>query len=347
MSMDVPAWPSAVGPKIPELPNKSESSDLDRALACLRRELAEMQSQDRKLHKQLLTMYSSIRELRDELQSEKEGWEMEREQDSRDCADTEAAPGYVTDVEVVENDNDNHGPRINHIKQDSGILTDDEISDEELERSIKQMLKTFPPAVRPRSSSFTATAKRSNSYHVPVAKYVESKERKNNDGKPATIARVRAISVAASDSEKLVSTRTRTQTFTEGAIPRFASMPVINEIPGDDFERNRCRSKTFALYGRRRSESVDGAVPLVSKRLPVFSPLTRHGSMPVMHSGGRSKSAAAFRELKDINNNHPTLRRATSQIVLSRTDLEKSKDTESIRGQPYRIYRSSSQISLV
>ena len=39
MSMDVPAWPSAVGPKIPELPNKSESSDLDRALACLRREL--------------------------------------------------------------------------------------------------------------------------------------------------------------------------------------------------------------------------------------------------------------------------------------------------------------------
>lgn len=39
MSMDVPAWPSAVGPKIPELPNKSESSDLDKALACLRREL--------------------------------------------------------------------------------------------------------------------------------------------------------------------------------------------------------------------------------------------------------------------------------------------------------------------
>lgn len=41
--MDVPnlspAWPSAVGPKIPELPNKSESSDLDSALACLRREL--------------------------------------------------------------------------------------------------------------------------------------------------------------------------------------------------------------------------------------------------------------------------------------------------------------------
>lgn len=306
-----------------------------------------MQHQDKKLHKQLLTMYSSIRGLRDELQSEQEGWEMEREQDSGDCADTKAAPGYVTQVEVVENDNDNHGPRINHIKQDSGILTDDEISDEELERSIKQMLKTFPPAVRPRSSSFTATAKRSNSYHLPLAKSDESKERKNNDGELSTVARVRVISLAASDSEKLVSTRTRTQTFTEGTIHRFASMPVINEIPGDDFERKRCRSKTFALYGRRRSESADGAVALVSKRLPAFSPLTRHGSMPVMYSSGRSKSAAAFGGLKDINNNHPTLRRSTSQIVLSRTDLEKSKDTESIREQPYRIYRSSSQISLV
>lgn len=306
-----------------------------------------MQRQDKKLHKQLLTMYSSIRGLRDELQSEQEGWEMERDQDSRDYADTEVAPGHVTEVEVVKNDDDNHGPRISHTKQDSGILIDDEISDEELERSVKQMLKTFPPAVRPRSTSFTATAKRSNGYHVPLANSDGSKERRNNDRKPPTVVRVRAISLAATDNEKLMSTRTRTQTFTEGTIHRFASMPVINEIPGDDFERNRSRSKTFALYGRRRSESADGAVPLVSKRLPAFGPLTRHGSMPVMYSSGRPKSAAAFGESKDINNNQPTLRRSTSQIVLSRTHLEKSKDTESIRGQPHRIYRSTSQISLV
>lgn len=356
--MDVPdlapLWPSVAGPKLPELQTKlteNENLDMDSALAWLRRELAGMQLQDRNLHKQLLTMRSSICGLREELQIEREsdGWETDIDQDDRERSDSKPFPGCVTKVEIVRNNNNNHGPRISHIKQDSGILTDDEASDEELEGSVKQMLRTYPPAVRPRSSSFSAIAKRSNSYHAPLVKLEGKMNEKRNDRKPPTVIRVRALSLAAIENERLlskVSPRVRTHNFSEGVVHRFASMPVINEIPGDDFARNTFRSRTFGVYGRRHSESADGSVPqpefAVSKMLPAFGPLTRHGSMPVMYSGGRSKSANSPRRVGE-NNDHQPIRRSTSQLVLSKTDLE----TESIHRQRYGIYRSTSQISLV
>lgn len=320
---------------------------------------AAIQLQDRNMHKQLLAMRSSICGLKDELKSERERWDMETQQD--EPANEKPCQAYVTQVESVRNNNNRDELRINHVKQDSGILTDEEVSDEELELSVKQMLKTYPPAVRPRSSSFSATAKRSNSYHGHVVKLNESVDKETNDRKPRAVFRARARSVAAIETERLSSSlpspRRSSQTFADTVrISRFGNMPVINEIPGDALERNTFRSKTFAIYGYRRgSKSVDDdAVAYqssfsVSKKLPSFGPLTRHGSMPVMHSGGRPKSGTEFRSSKEnarIFNNNP-IKRSTSQIVLSRPSFEKGKETGSNQIEPYRLYRSTSQISLV
>ena len=317
---------------------------------------AAIQLQDRNMHKQLLAMRSSICGLKDELKSERETWDMETPPNQKPCQ------VYVTQVESVRNNNNRDELRINHVKQDSGILTDEEVSDEELEQSVKQMLKTYPPAVRPRSSSFSATAKRSNSYHGHVVKLNENVAKETNDRKPRPVFRARARSVAAIETERLSSSlpspRRSSQSFADTVrVSRFGSMPVINEIPGDALERNTFRSKTFAIYGYRRgSESVDDdAVAYqssfsVSKKLPAFGPLTRHGSLPVMYSAGRPKSGTEFRSSKEntriFNMNNP-IKRSTSQIVLSRPAFEKARESGSNQIEPYRLYRSTSQISLV
>ena len=319
---------------------------------------AGMQLQDRNMHKQLLAMRSSIHGLKDELKSERERWQMEMiQQDER--TDEKPSPGYVTQVEITRNINSRDEPGVNHIKQDSGILTDEERSDDdhELGQSVSEMMETFPPAVRPRSSSFSATVKRSNRYHIRAVKLEENADTESNDRKASVVFRVRAQSVAAIGNEKLSNLLTsprRSQTFSDGVVNRFGSMPVINEIPGDAFERNTFRSKTFAVYGYRRPQTVDDMASQspssAPKRLPAFGPLTRHGSMPVMYSGGRPKSGIEFRSWNSktnawlFNNNQP-IKRSTSQIVLSRPAFEKEKESYEI--QPYRIYRSASQISLV
>lgn len=313
-----------------------------------------MQLQDRNMHKQLLAMRSSIHELKDQLKSERERWEMEMIQQV-ERTDEKPSPGYVTQVEITRNSRDE--PRVNHIKQDSGILSDEDRSDDEPEQSISEVMKTFPPAVRPRSSSFSATTKRSNSYHIRAVKLGENADTESNDRKPSVVFRVRSQTVAGIGNEKLSNGLTsprRSQTFSDGVGNRFGSMPVINEIPGDAFERNTSKSKTFAVYGYRRPQSVDDMAsqsPLsASKRVPLFGPLIRHGSMPVMYSGGRPKSGIEFRSSNSktntrlFNNNQP-IKRSTSQIVLSRPAFERERESYEI--QPYRIYRSASQISLV
>ena len=310
---------------------------------------AAIQLQDRNMHKQLLALRSSICGLRDELKSERERWEIETQQE--EPTDVKPSPAYDTQVETTRNNNNRDELSINHIKQDSGILTDEEVSDDELEQNVKQMLKTYPPAVRPRSSSFSATAKRSNSYLGHVVKLNESVAKETNDQKPRAVFRARARSVAAIETERLSSSMPsprRSQSFADTVrVSRFGSMPVINEIPGDALERNTFRSKTFAVYGYRRSESVDDNAYQssfsVSKKLPAFGPLTRHGSMPVMYSGGRPKSGTEFRSSKE----NTRIKRSTSQIVLSRPAFEKARETDSSPIEPYRLYRSTSQISLV
>lgn len=363
LEMDVPEstslWPSASGPKVPKVDGKlrkTDKLDMDGALACLRRELAAMQTQDRNLHKQLLAMRCSISGLKDELKNERENWEMETLQEDREQIKPAPAPGYVTKVEVINSSPE--GPRINHAKQDSGILTDEERSDEELEESVQQMLKTYPPMTPQRSSSFSVSVNRSHGSIVVKRDETGDEEAKR---KPArNPIRVRARSVATIEIGQLstaaVSPRNRSQTFAEGTFNRFGSMPVINEIPGDALERNTSRSKTFALYGSRPTQSAvvrnNKSSFSLPRKLPIaFGTLTRHGSMPVMYHGGRPKSASGSgntneNAVKLVSTNQP-IKRSTSQLVLSRPAWEKAREFESNQMMQHRVYRSSSQVSLV
>ena len=281
---------------------------------------------------------------------------MESLQEDREEQKAAPAPGYVTKVEVINSSRE--GPRINHAKQDSGILTDEEQSDEELEESVQQMLKTFPPMTPKRSSSFSISVNRSRG--SVVVKRDENGDEEAKRKSARTAVRVRARSVATNEigqwSTAALVPRNRSQTFAEGTINRFGSMPVINEIPGDALERNTSRSKTFALYGSRPTQ---GAVVRdnrssfsLPRKLPVaFGSLTRHGSMPVMYHGGRPKSATGFENMnknavKLVSSNQP-IKRSTSQLVLSRPAWEKAREFETNQMRPHKMYRSSSQVSLV
>lgn len=324
------------------------------------------------MHKQLLAMRSSICDLKDELKNErerweietKERWEMETQQEER-ARDLEPAPGYVRVVETIKNKNHREELRINHAKQDSGILSDEEESEEEESEeeekneestSISRLLKTFPPAVNPRSSSFFATARRSNSYLGHLIKPSESEGKENSERRTGNVFRARARSLAGTETERLSSAPfswRRSHTLSDGAVSRFGSMPVINEMPSDAFERNTYRTKTFAVYGCRRSEGVDDHArrSSFSASLPAFGSLTRHSSMPVMYKGGRPSSGDEFRSTKEnriaINNKQPVIKRSTSQIVLSRPAFEKTVKETAASKDMYRMYRSTSQISLV
>ena len=300
-------------------------------------------------------MRSSICDLKDELKNERERWEMETQQEER-ARDLEPAPGYVRVVETIKNKNHREELRINHAKQDSGILSDEGESEEEEknEESTSQLLKTFPPAVKPRSSSFFATARRSNSYLGHLIKPSESEGKENSERRTGNVFRARARSLA--DTERLSSapfTWRRSHTLSDGAVSRFGSMPVINEMPSDAFERNTYRTKTFAVYGCRRSEGVDDHArqSSFSASLPAFGSLTRHSSMPVMYKGGRPRSGDEFRSTKEnriaINNKQPVIKRSTSQIVLSKPAFEKTVKETAASKDMYRMYRSTSQISLV
>lgn len=320
-----------------------------------------MQMQDRNMHKQLLSMRSSIVGLKDELNNERERWELETNQDDRPEVKPAfevkpvPAPGYVTKVEIINSDREEL--RINHVKQDSGILTDEERSDEDLEESVQQMLKTFPPTPTKRSSSLSFSANRYQNSLVVKRKESNDEEAKQ---KPARhVVRVRARSVAAIEIERLstaaLSPRNRSQTVADGTFNRFGSMPVISEIPGDAFERNTSRSKTFAVYGYRQNQGAierdNRASFSLPRKLPVaFGSLTRHGSMPVMYSSGRPKSGTEFRNTNEnvrlVSSSQP-IKRSTSQLVLSRPALEKAREYESNQMRPYRMYRSTSQVSLV
>ena len=315
-----------------------------------------MQLQDRNLHKQLLAMHCSISGLKDELKNERERWELESLQEDREEIKPAPAPGYVTKVEVINSSRE--GPRINHAKQDSGILTDEERSDEELEESVQQMLKTYPPMTPKRSSSFLVSV---NRFHGSVVVKRDETGGEEAKQKPArTPVRVRARSVATIEIGQLSTAalppRNRSQTVAEETFNRFGSMPVINEIPGDALKRNTSRSKTFALYGSRPTQSAavrdNRSSFSLPKKLPIaFGALTRHGSMPVMYHGGRPKSASVFENMNEntvkfVSNNQP-IKRSTSQLVLSRPAWEKAREFESNQMMPHRIYRSSSQASLV
>ena len=313
-----------------------------------------MQLQDRNLHKQLLAMRCSISGLKDELKSEQERWEMETPQDYREEIKPAPAPGYVTQVEVISSSKE--GPKINHTKQDSGILTDEERSDEELEESLQQLSKTYPPMIPKRSSSFSVSMNRS----LSSVKREETGDEEAKQKLGRALVRVRARSVATIEIGQLstaaLSPRSRSQTVSEGTSNRFASMPVINEMPGDALERNTSRSKTFALYGSRPTQSTvvrdNRSSFSLPRKLPIaFGELTRHGSMPVMYHGGRSKSASGFENMNEsavklVSSNQP-IKRSTSQLVLSRPAWEKARQFESNQMIPHRIYRSSSQVSLV
>ena len=316
-----------------------------------------MQMQDRGLHKQLLSMRCSISGLKDELKNERERWEMESLHEDREEIKPAPAPGYVTKVEVISSSKEE--PRINHAKQDSGILTDEERSDDgELEESVQQILKTFPPMAPKRSSSFSVSVNRAHGNVVVKPDETDDKEAKRKAARNPI--RVRARSVATIEigqlSNAVLSSRNRSQTVAEGTFNRFGSMPVINEIPGDALERNKSRSKTFALYGSRPTQSAvardDRSSFSLPRKLPVaFGALTRHGSMPVMYHGGRPKSASGFESMNEnavklVSSNQP-IKRSTSQLVLSRPDWQKAREFESNKMIPHRMYRSSSQVSLV
>ena len=325
---------------------------------------AAMQMQDRNMHKQLLTMRSSISGLKDELKNERERWEVESLQDERleekpapaPVPVPAPAPGYVTKVEVISSSREEL--KINHVKQDSGILTDEERSDDELEESVQLMLKTFPPPTPTRSSSFSSPLNRSHGSFV-----VKRDENGNEEAKrkPArNTVRVRARSVAAIEIGQLstaaLSPRSRSQTITDGNLNRFGSMPVINEIPGDALEQNTSASKTFALYGFRRTQSAverdnRSSFSLPRKLQVTFGSLTRHGSMPVMYSGGRPKSGTEFKNMDEnaarlVGSSQP-IKRSTSQLVLSRPAWKKATEFETNQMRPFRMYRSTSQVSLV
>lgn len=354
-----PLWPTSSGPKVPKVDSKlrkTDKLDMDGALDCLRRELAAMQLQDRNLHKQLLAMRCSISGLKDELKNEQERWEVESLRDDKEEIKPAPAPGYVTQVEVISASRE--GPKINHAKQDSGILTDEERSDEELEESVQQLSKTYPPMIPKRSSSFSVSLNRFLGNVVVKREETGDEEAKQKPARAPVRVRARSVAVIeiGQSSTAALSPRSRSQTVTEGTSNRFGSMPVINEIPGDALERNTSRSKTFALYGSRQTQNAivrdNRSSFSLPRKLPIaFGALIRHGSMPVMYHGGRPKPTSGFENMNEsavklVSSNQP-IKRSTSQLVLSRPAWEKAREFESNRMIPHRIYRSTSQVSLV
>ena len=301
-----------------------------------------MQLQDRELHKQLLVMRTTIKGLKDDLSNEPQLWEVGNDLNIEETEQT-PVPAYVTKVEIFRSPSAEI--ETSHVKQDSGILTDEDGSDKE--GSAKQgPLQTHPPA-RGRSKSFSL----STSFAVKMNKGFEAEGRRRS----IDVVRARARSASLVEGE-LASCivnppRPRSQTAPESTFTRFNSMPVINEIPGDSLHGyDAHKTKTFAVYGYRRDETVleqgHKTSYSVTKKLPTaFSVLTRRRSLPVIYTtGGPTRCSVEFNNRRDLGlvNAHP-VRRTSSQLVFSSRATKKTEDQMT----PGGICRSVSQISLV
>lgn len=298
-----------------------------------------MQLQDRAIHKQLLKLNSAILGLKTSLD---ESWEQDDKSETESeieavCYPTETTA--VTRVEVTVNSQ----TQVSHTKQDSGILTDEESCDEENDVfESEQPVKARPPRVR------SVSVINLPSYHSSIDIDI-------NNNKMTQSAR--GNSTNSFQAFSLSIPRTRSYTSTEGQFHRVTSMPVINENPNQDSTiSSKVKGKAFAIYGyvngnnNTRNNSHTGGFPLN------FKPLSRHESMPVISGYGERRSAHHHRSQTEPvqfqrgrfnssfsgNTTQPTDRpvmRASSQMDLRRIDQQTVK--------PYRIYRTSSQVSLV
>ena len=256
------------------------------------------------------------------------------------------SPAVVTKVEVLDC-SPRASPRlIHHVKQDSGILTDEDSNDGERDDIF--------PVVFPSSQSNNSVA--------AVASYkgefVSGNERLENFSRTSEKRHFSAPQPAI-ERVAIHQGKPRAHTFSETQLGRqFSSMPVINETSKHFEKAPFTNGKTFAFYGyRRTNESNTVTVVEREQQLkqihPAFRPLSRHQSMPVnMNEVGKKPRTRAQTEplpkylgggFKATVYFQKPIRKATSQLELSRRRSEgKAKQME-----PYKIYRSVSQISLV
>lgn len=294
--------------------------------------------QDRVLHKQLLALHASIRGLKEKLQ-EKENWEWEAMQ----MHDLVGSPAVVSKVEVLPLTGTSSSRKIFHVKQDSGIL-----SDEEEDSNYEERYDIFPvesPSTLLRTNTFTSPAPVESYYYVSEKLSRAETQKPLSEPPPA---KERDIT----NQRKL-----RCNSFPEGKASRqLERMPVINETLKKAQKPTFVHGKTFAICGQRKTNKNSTADLVVERdkqpvrMIPAFRPLSRHRSMPVMHQVGtrpRSKtepSKRVFVEGDRSNSFSQTpIRKVASSLELSHRQSEyREKQME-----PYKIYKSVSQISLV
>lgn len=247
-----------------------------------------MQLQDRSLHKQLITLNSSIRDLKASLN---ETWEGD-DTSNQSLEDT-------IDGEVLEPSN----AQVSHAKQDSGILTDEESEEQndcfDRNHSIprRQRAQSVPAAIH-LNSGFPTTELDINQNVQPTIKPM------NHVNPP----------------------RTRSHTVSEIQFQRVTSMPVINEIPGDAAMNFAFSGSAFAVSGyvnRPRSVTETRGVPqqrTLSRHgsMPVISNI---GRSSVRHVGSEATNKLIhkkFGSFSHVNSKKPLYKiwRSSSQVSL-------------------------------
>ena len=332
-----------------------------------------MQVQDKALHRQLQGLHASIMDLKVEQQHIERGqnWEVEDrgELEPDQTRVRRENRAIVTKVEVIDNNEESPRLQPKHIKQDSGILTDDEGNSDECDELFG---KPANNCARPQSA-------RSSSFHVSSrgeAGLTNSRIKGTNTPQPAKVLACSAeVSINkpenAEATRNIHSPRQRSQTMPSGSFYRVTSMPVINEIPSQE-KATKLRTnsaKAFAVYAYQKSSRTDTETSQNHhEKLPVVfhRPLQRHDSMPALSSNvnyGRARSRTELEQTlrntarenfkKASTGTQGLLRRASSYVELSKPSSyggKMVKDINCNESKPVRthkLYRSVSQISLV
>lgn len=279
-----------------------------------------MQLQDRGIHKQLLALNSAIRDLKTNLN---DSW------DSEDTSSVTQTAEEESEEEVLSTaTSESLATQVSHTKQDSGILTDEESGDE---CDVFDNREYFRPTTR--------TSRSVSAICLPSGFTPELDINQNviTTIKGYNLSTTRSRSHTVSEGNNLNTTRPRSHTVSEAQFHRVTSMPVINEIP-DDFSRNSpFKGKAFAISGFINKPRPDTR----PQSHLGFEPISRHESMPTISNIGRSSVRSSVRHVRSET---IPFARGINNSFNSYSDISPSRTNK----KPiYRIWRSSSQVSLV
>ena len=334
-----------------------------------------MQLQDKALHKQLLQLQASIVGLKSDLSMEREqsvyldncgetdhdATRVPREEHARMNDVTRENRAIITKVEVLLDHNEPKPTKlqINHVQQDSGILTDDEDDHNDGDESVRK----FTDSTRNAAKNFVRMQNgRSNSFHArgrEVGKANFQKSWSSRSLQPAKVV-VRTGEVPKNRRENAEGTsnhsapRQRSQTMPSTPFYRVASMPVINEMPtleksgkpqNDKDKNGKDRDRTFGFDGLSTSEHHYGGAggitealkdqqsnnspTYVSQRQPgAFYSLQRHDSMPTLSSNAGPRTyrtmSDSVRVVRASSENVEKSRNLTRGVSTSYIDLRRT-----------------------